>query len=91
MFAIGVCDKYLSVFVGAHHLYYLLNTLSVKFVKDVIEKQQWSGGIDGITEEIELGKFQGYHISLVLALASFTFLRIAAIKHFKIISVYAMK
>ena len=68
MVAIGIGDEYLSEVVAGDEAHYLLHTLGIELVKDVIEQQEGRGLRTCTLQEVELRQFQGYDIGLVLSL-----------------------
>jgi hypothetical protein len=45
MLAIGVSYEYLSIVISGYDVYYVLHSVGIQFVKDVIEQQYGRGGM----------------------------------------------
>jgi hypothetical protein len=57
--SIGVGDENLSIFIASNQFYYLLYSLCIQFVEDVIEQQQWGSLRVRTFQEVELSQLQG--------------------------------
>ena len=57
MVAIGIGDEYLSEVVAGDEAHYLLHTLGIELVKDVIEQQEGRGLRTCTLQEVELRQF----------------------------------
>lgn len=68
MLTVGVGDEDLSESIAGDEADDLFHTLGVEFVKDVIEQEQGSCFAACAFEKVELCKFEGYHVGLVLPL-----------------------
>ena len=90
MITVGVGNKDLSETLSPHKLHNLFNAVGIKFVEDIVEKQQRSA-VRSMAKEIELCQFQGQSISLVLPLTTLSLHLITIKKHLKIITMHAMK
>jgi len=91
MVAVGIGDKNLSEPLCRYELHDLLHTLSIKFVEDVVKKQQWCCAGRRSPQEVELRQFQRQHIGLGLPLAALAPHGKSVDEHLQIIAVDAME
>ena len=89
MLAVHIGNKYLSEFVARDKVYYLLDTLRVELVENIIKQQKRC--LAALTaQKIELRQFERHQIALVLPLRTLLFYGVATELHHKLVAVNAL-
>ena len=88
---VGVGDEYLPEGIIRDNLHYVLHSLGVELVEDVIEEQQWSGLAACALEKVELGQLESQHEGLVLSLRPFSLYGVTAERHIQVVLVYSVE
>ena len=91
MVAVRVRDEYLPEAVAADELNYLLHSVCVELVEDVIKQEERCGAAACPAQEVELGEFQRDEERLALALRAFPADGVSALQHFEVVLVNAMQ
>ena len=91
MFPVGIGNENLPEVIARDEAYNLLHTTAVELVEDVVEEQQRRTPTCRTAQKVELRKFQGQHIRLVLPLASLTFHGIPAELHHQVVLVRSVE